>query len=119
MSGTGMNSTVMNGGLVAVIIAALVGSAATLLTERWIEQPQKLATVDPGILVAEHLQTIDPGMDEDAIKTRSQAYAKRLDAAVDHIARKYHVVLLVKPSVITGVPDLTDEVRRQVDEQPR
>jgi len=115
-----MNAAVINStGLVTVIIAALVGSAATLLTERWMEQPQKLATVDPGILVAEHLQTIDPGMDEDAIKARSQAYAKRLDAAVNHVANKYHVVLLVKPSVITGVPDLTDEVRRQVDEQAR
>jgi len=110
----------MNGGLVVtVIIAALVGSAATLLTERWMEQPPQLATVDPGVLVAEHLQSIDPGMDEGTIESRSQAYAKRLDAAVAHVARKYHVVLLVKPSVITGVPDLTDEVRRRVNEQAR
>ena len=114
-----MNSTFMNGGLVTVIIAALVGSAATLLTERWIAQPQKLATVDPGVLVAEHLQSIDPGMDEDTIKSQSRAYAKRLDMAINHVARKYHVVLLVKPSVITGVPDLTDEVRRRVNEQAR
>ena len=115
-----MNAGVINAtGLVTVIIAALVGSAATLLTQRWMEQPQKLATVDPGILVAEHLQSIDPGMDDDAIKARSQAYAKRLDAAVTRVANTYHVVLLVKPSVITGVPDLTDEVRRRVNEQAR
>ena len=110
----------MNAGLVVtVIIAALVGSATTLLTERWMEQPQRLATVDPGVLVAEHLQNIDPGMDEGAIESRSQDYAKRLDAAVAYVAKKYHVVLLVKPSVITGVPDLTDEVRRRVNEQAR
>ncbi|MFQ5469739.1 MAG: TrbI F-type domain-containing protein [Gammaproteobacteria bacterium] len=110
----------MNAGLVVtVIIAALVGSATTLLTERWMEQPRKLATVDPGVLVAEHLQNIDPGMDEDAIESRSQAYAKRLDAAVARVARKYHVVLLVKPSVITGAPDLTGEVRRMINEQAR
>lgn len=110
-----MNSPI----LITAIIAALVGSAATLLMERWIEPPQKLATVDPGVLVAEHLQTIDSGMDKDTIEARSQAYAKRLDAAVAHVANKYHVVLLVKPTVITGAPDLTDEVRRRVNEQPR
>jgi hypothetical protein len=113
----------MHGGLVtaiiASIIAALIGSASTLLTQRWMEQPKKLATVDPGILVAEHLQTIDPGMDEGAIEVQSQAFAKRLDAAVADVARAHHAVLLVKPAVITGVPDLTDEVRRRVDEQAR
>jgi len=115
-----MNNALMNGTvLVTAIIAALVGSATTLLTERWIEPPQKLATIDPGVLVAEHLQTIDSGMDESTIEARSQDYAKRLDAAVTHIANKYHVVLLVKPTVITGAPDLTNEVRRRINEQPR
>jgi len=105
--------------LATAIIAALLGSATTLLTERWIEPSQKLATIDPGVLVAEHLQTIDSGMDESTIEARSQAYAKRLDAAVTHIAKKYHVVLLVKPTVITGAPDLTDEVRRRINERTR
>ena len=114
-----MNATTMHGGLVTLIIAALIGSATTLLTQRWMEQPKKLATVDPGILVAEHLQTIDPGMDEGAIEVQSQAFAKRLDAAVADVARAHHAVLLVKPAVITCVPDLTDEVRRRVDEQAR
>jgi hypothetical protein len=103
--------------LVTVIIAALMGSLATLLMQSWLESPRTLATVDPGVLVAEHLHTIPPGMDESALEARSRAYAKRLDEAVTQVARQYHVVLLVKPSVITGAPDLTDEVRRRVNGQ--
>ena len=111
------DSAINSSMLVTVIIAALMGSLATLLMQRWLEPPRTLATVDPGVLVAEHLQTIAPGMDEDTIEARSQAYAKRLDAAVAHVARQYHVTLLVKPSVIIGAPDLTDEVRRRVNGQ--
>ena len=112
-NGNAMNSSM----LVTVVIAALIGSLATLLMQRWLEPPRTLATVDPGVLVAEHLQSIPPGMDEAAIEARSRAYAKRLDAAVAHVASQYHVVLLVKPSVIIGAPDLTDEVRRRVNGQ--
>lgn len=116
MSDSVIHNSMMNGTLVTVIIAALVGSAATLLTQRLLEQPLQLATADPGVLVAEHLQSIDANMTEDAIKARSQAFAQRLDAAVTYVAKQYHVVLLVKPSVITGVPDLTDEVRWYIHE---
>jgi hypothetical protein len=111
--GNAMNSST----LVTIVIAALIGSLATLLMQRWLESPRTLATIDPGVLVAEHLQSIPPGMDESALQARSQAYAKRLDAAVAHVARQYHVILLVKPSVIIGAPDLTDEVRRRVNGQ--
>ncbi|MDH5179527.1 MAG: TrbI F-type domain-containing protein [Gammaproteobacteria bacterium] len=110
-----MNRTV----LLAVLMATLVGSSTTLLTIRWLGQPRQLATLDPTVLVAEHLRTLDPKQDKATLEAQGKAFARRLDQAVAEVAQQYHVVLLVKPVVITGVPDLTEEVRRRLYAQTR
>jgi hypothetical protein len=103
--------------LAIIVIAALTGSAATLLTELFTDTRMKLATVDPGVLVAEHLRGLERGLDENTIRLQSQTYARNLEQAVDAVAKEYKVTLLVKPGVITGAPDLTDEVRRRIHAQ--
>ncbi len=104
--------------IVVVVIAILSGSATALIHDRWGAQPPRIAVIDPTVLVAEQLKQIKPGLDDAAIQARGQAYAKRLDAAVAQVARQYNAVILVNPAVITGAPDLTDEVRRRIDGAP-
>ena len=105
--------------LLAVIIAAGVGCVTTLLTTRLLERPHKLATLDPTVLVTEHLQDLDPKLDKAALEAKGLAFAKRLNAAVAEVTHQYHVILLVKPAVIAGVPDLTHEVRRRINAPAR
>ena len=101
--------------LVVVIVAVLSGSATALVSDRWGAQSPRIAVIDPTVLVAEQLKQIQPGLDDAAIQARGQAYAKRLDAAIAHVAQQYNVVILVGPAVITGAPDLTEEVRRRIN----
>ena len=101
--------------LLAVIIATCVSSAATLMTTRLLEPQHRLATLDPGVLVTEHLQSLDPKLDKAALEAKGRAFAKRLDTAVTQIAHQYGVILLVRPAVIIGAPDYTDEVRRRIN----
>ena len=107
----------MNGQLLAtVVISALTGATIALMTERWMDHPQPtLATIDPTVLVAEQLRNLEPGLDDTAIEQRGQAYAQRLDSTITAIAKERNVMILVKPAVITGVPDLTEDVRRRLN----
>lgn len=105
--------------LLAVIIAACVGSTTTILTTRYLASPTKLATLDPGVLISEHLQGLDPKLDKANLEAQGRAFARRLDAAVAEVANQYHIVLLVRPAVITGAPDLTNEVRRRINAPAR
>ena len=98
----------------AIIISALTGAAMALMTDRWANPPPTLATIDPTVLVAEQLQQLKPGLDDTAIEQQGQAYARRLDNAIATVAKKHNVIILVKPALITGAPDLTDEVRRHI-----
>ncbi len=97
-----------------IIISALTGAAMALIAERWTAPPQMVATIDPTVLVTEQLRDLEPGLDDQEIQQRGQDYAKRLDAAIASLARESHLTILVKPVVVTGAPDLTDEVRRRL-----
>jgi len=102
--------------LLVVFVSALSGVATSLLSERWNNPPPRIAVIDPTVLVTEQLKQLQPGLDEAAIQARGQAYARRLDQAIAQIAQQYNAVILVSPAVISGAPDLTQEVRRSLNE---
>ena len=102
--------------VVVILVAALSSIATSLIGNRWIDSPPRIAVIDPTTLVAEQLKQLQPGMDETAIQAQGQAYAKRLDQAIAQVAQQYNAVILVSPAVIHGAPDLTDEVRRSLNE---
>ena len=104
--------------IVIVIVAVLAGSVTAMINDRLERPPLKIAVIDPAALVAEQLKQIEPGLDDATIQNRGQTYAKRLDAAISHVAQQYNVVILVSPAVIAGAPDLTHEVRRRVHAPP-
>lgn len=101
--------------LVVVLVAALTSAATSLVSERWNNSSQRIAVIDPTVLVAEQLKQLQPGMDEAAIQAQGQAYVKRLDQAIAQVAQQYNAVILVSPAVIHGAPDLTQEVRRSLN----
>jgi hypothetical protein len=101
--------------ILVVIVAALSGAVTSMINDRWGNPSPKIAVINPTVLVAEQLKQIEPGLDEKAIQARGQAYAKHLDETIAQIAKQYNAVILVSPAVITGAPDLTDEVRRRID----
>ena len=92
--------------IVVVIVALLSGAVTAMVSDRWGTESARIAVVDPTVLVAEQLKQIKPGLDDAAIQASGQAYAKQLDNAITHVARKYNVVILVSPAVISGAPDL-------------
>jgi len=101
--------------LIVVLVSALSGAATSLISDRWGNPTQRIAVIDPTVLVAEQLKQLQPGLDETTIQAQGQTYAKRLDEAVAQVAKQYNAVILVSPAVIHGAPDLTDEVRRHID----
>jgi len=101
--------------VVVIFVAALSSIATTLIGNRWIDTPPRVAVIDPTSLVEEQLKQLQPGMDETAIQAQGQAYAKRLDQAIAQVAQQYNAVILVSPAVIHGAPDLTQEVRRSLN----
>ena len=102
--------------VVVIFVAALSSIATTLIGNRWLDTPPRIAVIDPTTLVAEQLKQLQPGMDETAIQAQGQAYAKRLDQTIANVAQQYNAVILVSPAVIHGAPDLTQEVRRSLNE---
>ncbi len=103
--------------LVVVIVAILSGTATAMIHDRLNRldmPPPQIAVINPTVLVAEQVKQIPPGLDDATIKANGQAFAKRLDAAITQVSRKYNAVILVSPAVITGAPDLTEEVRRRL-----
>ena len=107
----------MNMQLLAVVLVSVLTSTATsLISERWTHSSPRIAVIDPTVLVAEQLKQLQPGLDEAAIQARGQAYAKHLDQAISQVAQQYNAVILVSPAVISGAPDLTQEVRRSLNE---
>lgn len=102
--------------LIVVLVAALTSAATSLVSERLNNSSQRIAAIDPTVLVAEQLKQLQSGMDEAAIQAQGQTYAKRLDQAIAQVARQYNSVILVSPAVIHGAPDLTQEVRRSLNE---
>ena len=108
----------MNLQIVVVIFVAILSSiATTMIGNRWIDSPPRIAVIDPTTLVAEQLKQLQPGLDEAAIQRQGQTYAKRLDQAIAKVAQQYNAVILVSPAVIHGAPDLTQEVRRSLNEK--
>lgn len=101
--------------IVVVIVAVLSGTATAMINDRLETPIPKIAVIDPTVLVAEQLKQITPGLDDAAIQANGQAFGKRLDAAITHVSKKYNVVILVSPAVITGAPNLTEEVRRRLN----
>lgn len=104
--------------VIVIVVAALTGAASGLIGQRLLGDSPKLAVIDPTVLVAEQIQKIKPGLDDAEIQARGQAYAKQLDSAIAQVAHEYNVIVLVKPAVITGAHDLTEEVRRRINETP-
>jgi len=102
--------------VVVIFVAAISSIATTLIGNRWIDTPPRVAVIDPTSLVAEQLKQLQPGMDETAIQAQGQAYARRLDQAIAKVAQQYNAVILVSPAVIHGAPDLTQEVRGSLNE---
>jgi len=102
--------------LTTVIISALTGATMALVTERWVDNQPTFASIDPTVLVAEQLRQLEPGLDDAAIAQLGQKYAQRLDLSIAAIAKERNVTILVKPAVVTGVPDLTDELRRRIND---
>ncbi len=101
--------------IIVVIVAALSGVVTSMIGDRWADPSPMIAVVNPSVLVAEQLKRIEPGLDEATIQARGKTYAKRLDDAIAQIAEQYNAVILVSPAVISGAPDLTNEVRRRID----
>lgn len=101
--------------VITLIVAALTGGASGVIGQRLQLQPAPIAVIDPTVLVAEQIRSIEPGMDDATLQARGQAYAKQLDKAIAEVANDYQVTLLVKPAVISHASDLTDEVRRRID----
>jgi len=101
--------------IVVVIVAVLSGTATAMINDRLQTPIPQIAVIDPTVLVAEQLKQIAPGLDDAAIQANGQAFGKRLDAAITHVSKKYNVVILVSPAVITGAPNLTEEVRRRLN----
>jgi len=110
-----MNMSFNSQMIVVVIVAILSGAATSMIYDRLETPAPNIAVIDPTVLVAEQLKQITPGLDDAAIQANGQAFGKRLDAAITHVARQYNVVILVSPAVITGAPDLTEEVRRRLN----
>ena len=104
--------------IITLVVAVLTGSASGVIGQRLLGDAPRLAVVDPTVLVAEQIQKIKLGLDDAAIQARGQSYAKQLDNAIAQVARDYNVIVLVKPAVICGAPDLTEAVRRRIDATP-
>jgi len=97
-----------------IILSALTGATLALVAERWSSSQPMFATIDPTALVTEQLRNLEPGLDDKAIQQRGQEYAKRLDTAIASLAKEQNLIILVKPAVVTGAPDVTDELRRRL-----
>lgn len=95
----------------------LVGGLLALLAARIAYPPPTFIALDLATLVGEQVHSLATRQDiGDAGKAQlSTAFAWQLDVQAKAMAADYHAIVLVAPAVVTGVPDLTAELRQRVN----
>ncbi len=98
------------------LMFGLVGGLLALLIARVTYPPPTFIALDLATLVGEQVQNLATRQDiGDAAKAQlSTAFAWQLDLQAKAMAADYHAIVLVAPAVVTGVPDLTAELRQRV-----
>lgn len=100
-------------GLVSGAVAALTVLAGQSLLS---PSPQRVATVDIQSLVLGEIERLrQSGMDPARAEAYAQLWGPLLDKSVQGIADDYGVVLLARPAVAAGAPDLTDILKERLD----
>ena len=104
--------------LLSLLVSTLAALTTVMVYQRIQPLPPQVVVIDPAALVAEQLHALTPGLDEAQIQAHGRAFAARLDKAVGEVAQQHNAVILVGPAVIHGAPDLTEAVRRRLNETP-
>ncbi len=103
--------------LLPALLLGVMGGLSVLLVQQLVFPRQTIAVVDLQKVIMEQLEAAaKPGesLSEKEIERRAESFARRLDRAVDEIAREYNALLLVSPAVVKGAPDLTARLRERI-----
>jgi len=74
-----------------------------------------IAVVDLENIITWHLKEYgNRELSEEERKAASEKFASSLDYAISDIQKNQRVTLLVKPAVVTDVPDYTDTVKAMI-----
>lgn len=77
----------------------------------------KYATVEISKIVELHLKKISESNSLDKISVQKSKFSKKLINAIRHIERKHKVILLVRPAVVSNLPDYTSEINSLIRTQ--
>jgi flagellar hook-basal body complex protein FliE len=102
-----------------LLIASLSGLLAAIfflvLHGYFYDRPIGVVQIDA--VIAQHVQSMSGQITEDSQRSAaSTAFDQALSAAIKKVEETYRVTLLVKPAVLTEVPDYTQQVIELLNE---
>lgn len=81
----------------------------------FLSHQQQVATVNVTHLVQSFVkETAELEVTAEIKKQKTLQFGKSLNAAIEKVAQKRHVILVVSEAVVAGAPDLSDEVIKEV-----
>ena len=96
--------------ILAHVATALISVAVALfifLNGGFIEQPQKIVTIDATEALLRFIQTIDKDIPEDEYALAVVAYQKQLEAEITALAQSEGLIVINNAVVLSGGYDIT------------
>jgi len=115
-----VNISFLIGGLAAACVFAAANLALTLyvMDQRGSADPQ-IVTINAADMMLKAMSTVDPSITEEQLSTYVRAMNTSLGDVVTRFAAQNNVIVVNSASVLSGAPDVTDNVLLALQEVVR
>ena len=96
------------------LLAAVIGALMVILYQHFFAQQPIIATIDLKAITNEQMLQAQ-GLDKKEAEEKGKQFGIKLKNSLDDMVNEFNVILMIKPAILQGAPDLTAELKRRLE----